>query len=107
MAATNVERSRISARVTAYAQQKIELAANMAATTVSQFVAQAALREAERIIEEENVVRLLSADFERFTSILDNPPSISPKLAASFNRYKEALNAPKTSSSSFEWQSQP
>ncbi|UKE66362.1 DUF1778 domain-containing protein [Xanthomonas translucens pv. phlei] len=58
MSASTAERGRITARVPAYAQEVIEQAAMLTATTTNQFVAQAALREAERIVKESQRIRM-------------------------------------------------
>ncbi len=58
MAAATAERGRITARVPAQGQDTLELAAAMVGATVNQFMVQTALREAERIIEQERVIKL-------------------------------------------------
>jgi len=104
MHATSNDRGRITARVTAYAQQVIEQAAEMTATTTNQFVAQAALREAERVIEEHSVIRLSKRDAERMLQAIDNPPPIPESLAASLKQHLEARTYdPGSRSSSIRW----
>ncbi|MFC7519442.1 DUF1778 domain-containing protein [Xanthomonas populi] len=90
MHATSHDRGRITARVTAYAQQAIEQAAAMTATTTNQFVAQAALREAERIIEEHSMLQLSKQYAEQFLQALDNPPPVPERLAASIELHLQA-----------------
>lgn len=90
MSAKSNDRGRITARVTAYAQQAVEQAAELTATTTNQFVAQAALREAERIIEEHAIIRLTQRDAELFLHALDNPAELSAELASSLKQHLEA-----------------
>lgn len=82
MTASTAERGRITARVTAYAQEVIEQAATLTATTINQFVAQAALRDAERIVKESQVIMLSAKDTELFFTAIDNPPPVNERLAA-------------------------
>lgn len=49
------------------------MAASLVGATVNQFVVQSALREAERIIEQERVIRLTADDARQFLDALDNP----------------------------------
>ncbi len=89
MHANRNHRARITTRITAHAYQAIEKAAAMTATTTNQFVAQAALREAERIIEEHSIIRLGQNDMKRFVDALDNPTPISERLAVSLKQHLE------------------
>ena len=75
-----IERGRITTRVPAPVQQKLELAASMVGATVNQFIVQTALREAERIIEQERVIRLDAEDSLAFVNALDNPTPPNRKL---------------------------
>ena len=49
-------RSRISARVPTGVHERLEEAAELVGATVNQFVVQAALKEADRVIEHERVI---------------------------------------------------
>lgn len=108
MHANSNERARITTRVTAHAHQTIEKAAEMTATTTNQFVAQAALREAERIIEEHSVIRLGQADMKRFVEALDHPTPISERLAVSLKQHLETRQDDTGSSrSTVRWTPKP
>jgi uncharacterized protein (DUF1778 family) len=108
MHATSNDRARITTRVTAYAQQAIEQAAEMTATTTNQFVAQAALREAERIIEEHSIIRLSKSDMSRFLDALDNPKPVNERLAVSLKHHLENRSYdPATRSSTVKWTPKP
>jgi uncharacterized protein (DUF1778 family) len=89
MTATTTDRGRITARVPAKVQDTLELAAAMVGATVNQFMVQTALREAERIIEQERVIRLSSHDAEHFIKALENPPPPNAKLKAALKRHKD------------------
>ncbi|QSX78710.1 type II toxin-antitoxin system TacA family antitoxin [Agrilutibacter solisilvae] len=108
MHANSTDRGRITARVTAYAQQLIEQAAQMTATTTNQFVAQAALREAERVIEEHSTIHLSIRDAQRFLDAIDNPQPIPDRLAASLRNHLEARQHDTGSRpSSIRWNPKP
>lgn len=101
MAATSTERGRITTRVPAQVQDTLELAAAMVGATLNQFMVQTALREAERIIEQERVIRLSARDAEMFIKALENPPPPNARLKAALKRHKDAkLNDEGTS---FNW----
>lgn len=104
MHATSNDRARITTRVTAYAQQTIEQAAELTATTTNQFIAQAALREAERIIQDQALIRLSHDDVCAFLEAVDNPQPITDRLAVSLKQHLETRkNEPGSRSSSFRW----
>jgi uncharacterized protein (DUF1778 family) len=105
MATTTAERGRITARVPAQVQDTLELAAAMVGATVNQFMVQTALREAERIIEQERVIRLSARDAAMFIKALENPPPPNAKLKAALKRHKDAkLDDENTS---FNWRPRP
>lgn len=87
MAGTSTERGRITARVPIQVQETLELAASMAGATVNQFVIQTALREAERIIEQERVIRLSSHDTDAFLNAIESPLPPNDKLMAALQDY--------------------
>lgn len=82
MTTTTAERGRITARVPAQVQETLEMAAAMVGATVNQFMVQTALREAERIIEQERMIRLSARDAEGFIKALVNPRPPNARLKA-------------------------
>ena len=105
MATTTVERGRVSARVPLQVQETLELAAAMVGATVNQFMVQTALREAERIIEQERVIRLSARDAETFIQALGNPPPPNAKLKSALHYYQDAKQDDEATS--FNWQPRP
>jgi len=105
MTTTTVERGRVSARVPVQVQEKLELAAAMVGATVNQFMVQTALREAERIIEQERVIRLSAHDAEMFIRALENPPPPNAKLKSALQHYRDAKRDDE--GTSFNWQPRP
>jgi uncharacterized protein (DUF1778 family) len=104
MTAISNERGRITARVPTQVQETLEMAASMVGATVNQFIVQTALREAERIIEQERVIRLSTRDAEAFLSALDSPPSPNDKLLATLQDYVARRN---DQTGTFNWTPQP
>lgn len=96
-------RGRITARVPQSLVETLDLAASMVGSTVSQFVAQAALEKAERIIENERVIRMSAATAAWFFDFIDNPPPPSPALANAFKRYHARKVENAGSSSTFKF----
>ncbi len=105
MTTTSTERGRITARVPAQVQDTLELAAAMVGATVNQFMVQTALREAERIIEQERVIRLSAQDAEMFIRALENPPSPNAKLKAALKHHEAAKL--DDAGTRFNWQPRP
>ncbi|CAK0755764.1 DUF1778 domain-containing protein [Gammaproteobacteria bacterium] len=102
---TTTERVRITARVTARVQDTLELAAAMVGATVNQFMVQTALREAERIIDQERVIRLSSRDAEIFIKALENPPPLNARLLAALKHHEDAKRDDE--GTAFNWQPRP
>ena len=70
---------RISARVTRDVHSTLQQAADMVGATVNQFLVQAALKEAQGLIERERIIQLTQRDAELFFGMLERPPK--PKAA--------------------------
>jgi uncharacterized protein (DUF1778 family) len=71
----------ITARIPRQACARIEEAAAWRGVSVGSFVAEAAAKEAEQVIERERLLQLSRQDAELMASLLDNPP---PPNAAMF-----------------------
>ncbi|HZX32497.1 MAG TPA: DUF1778 domain-containing protein [Rhodocyclaceae bacterium] len=101
--ATSVSRGRITARVPQSVVDVLELAASMVGSTLNQFVTQAALEKAEKIVENERILQMSESTTAWFFNLLDNPPAPSQNLVDAFSRYnaRKALDA--GSNSTFEF----
>lgn len=84
---TPIERGRLTARVPLKVQETLELAACLVGSTVNQFIVQTALREAERLIEQERMIRLSERDARAFLDALDHPPPLNAELSAALQDY--------------------
>jgi uncharacterized protein (DUF1778 family) len=85
-------RARVTARVPKNVQARLEEAADLVGATVNQFVLQAALKEADQIIERERVIRLSKRDAMRMLELLDNPPRPNAKLRRALERRERFLS---------------
>ena len=104
MSHTTIERGRITARVPLRVQETLELAASLVGSTVNQFVVQSALREAERVIEQEQVIRLSERDARAFLDAIDNPPPPNAKLLAALADYAARRD---DQTGTIDWSPQP
>ena len=92
MSTLTLDRSRITARVPVSVHETLETAAAMVGATFNHFVVQSALREAERVIEQERVVRLAGRDAQVFVKALEKPLPPNRKLAAALANYTKRRN---------------
>jgi len=105
MTATTLDRGRITARVPQNVQDTLQQAADLLGATLNQFVVQAALTEAQRVIERERVIHLSSNDAAFLLNLLEAPPVPNARLRKALQNYKSrALDAEH---STFEWTPQP
>lgn len=80
--------ARVEARIAPEALAVVRQAADLQGRSVSDFVVAAALKDAQRTIEDAHVIRLSAADQKRFMELLLNPPPLAPAM-------KRALKARK------------
>ena len=100
-ASTTLDRGRITARVPQNVQDTLQQAADLLGATLNQFVVQAALSEAQRVIERERVIHLSSKDAAFLVSLLEAPPKPNARLRRAFQDYNSrTLDADH---STFEW----
>ena len=89
MAIANNER--ITARVSEQIKETLIAAADLTGATLNQFLVQAALEKAERVIEKDKLIHLSQQDAEFFFDVLDNPPEPNNKLTNAVNNYKARI----------------
>ncbi len=76
------DNDRMSLRIKPELKAKLVRAATIRNTGLTEFVTQAALREAEAIIEDADRVRLSDRDSLRVLDLLENPPAPNVRLRA-------------------------
>jgi uncharacterized protein (DUF1778 family) len=105
MTLSSEERGRITARVPQSVQDTLQQAAELLGATLNQFVVQAAIGEARRVIERDRVIRLSGADAAFLMNLLAQPPAPNARLRKAFQAYrKRTLDA---GHSSFNWPPRP
>ena len=68
-------RNRFTTRITDHAHKTLQMAAAITGTSMNQFVVQAALERAERVINKETVMSSRRESL-RLLELLDNPPPL-------------------------------
>ena len=86
-------RSRISARVPKHVQQRLEAAAEWRGVPVNSFVIEAALREANRIVERERLIQLTEADAKFIVRLMENPPAPTPTFRKASKLHRKLIRA--------------
>ena len=82
------ERGRITARVPQSVAEKLQEAADLSGATLNQFLIQAAVKEADRIIDRELTVQITAEDAALFIRMLDNPRPPNEAMKRAYERYK-------------------
>lgn len=85
------ERGRISARVSASVQNKIQEAADIVGATLNQFLVQATLERADQIIERERLITLSRRDADMLSAMLENPTKPDKALTKALALYKTKI----------------
>ncbi|MFG1428833.1 type II toxin-antitoxin system TacA family antitoxin [Roseixanthobacter glucoisosaccharinicivorans] len=74
--------NRMNLRIKPEAKARLMRAAALRHTDLTSFVTQSALREADAVISEADVIKLSERDVARVLDLLDNPPKPNAKLLA-------------------------
>jgi uncharacterized protein (DUF1778 family) len=101
----NSVRGRITARLSAEKQEILQLAADLSGSTLNQFVVQSALRAAEHVIEQEDVIRSIRLTMEqsrRFFALLDEPAKPNEALQRAMERFRNNKIGSRNSKSGLE-----
>jgi uncharacterized protein (DUF1778 family) len=93
--------ARLNTRLPVRAHLRIEEAAELSGATINQFVVQAALEKAERVIERERLTVLSARDARRLLELLDAPPALNAKLKRGLEQYRKATDG--NPDRAFEW----
>ena len=82
---------RVTARIPHANRLIIERAAAVYGATLNQFIVQSALDRAGEILEREETLRLSERDALTFLNALENPPTLSEKLAAALKAHDQLV----------------
>lgn len=103
MGTANAKQDRISVCVPHEVYETLCRAAELSGVTVNQFLVRSALKEAQAVIEREEVIRLTTRDWNWLLDLVEQPPKPNAKLKAALKRYQKAKQDDATSS--FNWKS--
>lgn len=92
MQAIMPKNERVTARISEEVKLLLTQAAELSGATLNQFLVQAALEKAQRMIEQENIIRLSMQDSVWFFNALDNPPKPNAKLLQAVAAHKQGLH---------------
>jgi len=101
MEASVAKQERIGARVPREVYQTLCRAAELSGATVNQFLVQSALKEAQLVIEREEVIRLSARDWNWLLALTEAPPQPNLQLQAALSRYRQARQ--DDAGHSFNW----
>jgi len=79
---------RLTTRITPHVLDTLQLAADLVGATLNQFVVQAALERAEKVIESESTITLTRRESLRLLELLDAPPPRNDKFIQAQARYR-------------------
>ncbi|MBX9572043.1 MAG: DUF1778 domain-containing protein [Candidatus Obscuribacterales bacterium] len=92
MAVKGRKEERLETRLPAEAKRQIEYAAELQGRSVSDFVVAAALAEASKVIEQQNIIRLSMADSMALAESIANSSEPNMKAVAAARRYRQRLD---------------
>ncbi len=92
MQAVMPKNKRVTARISEEVKLLLTQAAELSGATLNQFLVQAALEKAQRMIEQENIIRLSMQDSVWFFNALDNPPKPNAKLLQAVAAHRQGLH---------------
>ena len=96
------KQNRIGARVPHEVYETLCRAAELTGATVNQFLVQAALKEAQSVIEREEVIRLSSRDWNWLLDLMENPAQPNAKLKAAMKHHQKAKR--DDAGTAFSWE---
>lgn len=82
---------RVTTRITDHVQTTLQAAADLVGATLNQFVVQAALEKAQRVIENESTMVLSRQESLRLLELIENPPARNEKFLLAQARYQRTM----------------
>ncbi len=93
MAVKGKKEERIDARLTAEAKQQIDQAAALQGRSTSDFMVQAALKEASQVIEQQRIVRLTVEESVALAQLMNSEPKVNEASVAAMRRHNEIIGS--------------
>lgn len=88
MASTTPNDTRVTARLPASVKDTLQKAADLTGATLNQFMVQAAVKEAQKVIHTEQVIQLSAQDADRIFSLIENPATPNNHLKEAIQRHQ-------------------
>ncbi|WP_256079692.1 DUF1778 domain-containing protein [Massilia sp. YIM B04103] len=98
MSITTEERDRITARLPKVLVEKLQEAADLTGATLNQFLVQAAVEKADKIIDRERAIRFTAEDAAMFIHMLDNPRPPNEAVTRAFERLRKVEDGSNSNS---------
>ncbi len=96
MATTDATRTaRVEARIAPDALAVVRRAAELQGRSVSDFLVAAALKDAQRTIEDAQIIRLSVQDQQRFAQLLIDPPPLAPAMKRALKARQRLISGAK------------
>lgn len=83
---------RLTTRITDHVQSTLQAAADLVGATLNQFVVQAALEKAEKVIESESMMVLSRNESLRLLELIENPPPRNEKFLQAQARHQRMVS---------------
>jgi uncharacterized protein (DUF1778 family) len=83
---------RVTARVSVSIRETLKRAADLSGATLNQFMVQAALKEAHKILEDERLIILSEQDANKIFELIENPPTPTARLEAAVRNHRTFLS---------------
>jgi uncharacterized protein (DUF1778 family) len=87
--------ARVEARIAPDALAVVRRAAELQGRSVSDFLVAAALKDAQKTIEDAHIIRLSVDDQQRFADLLLNPPPIAQAMKRALKARSRLIASPK------------
>lgn len=95
-ASTSTARTaRVEARIAPDSLAIVRRAAELQGRSVSDFLVAAALKDAQRTIEDAQIIRLTVGDQQRFADVLFDPPPLAPAMELAIKARQRLLDSAK------------
>jgi uncharacterized protein (DUF1778 family) len=87
-----IENARVVARIPPAVKETLQKAADLSGATLNQFLVQAALKEADRVLETERAIVLSERDAQTVFDLLENPPTPNQQLLVAVDRHRAFIS---------------
>ena len=84
---------RLEARISHELKMRLQLAAELRGSTLTDFVITSAQEAANEVIREHNIIKFSTQDSRAFVNALFNPPKPNKKLKTAYLNYKKEVSS--------------